>query len=118
MAALSSPDRTAPARSQTRRWQAGAHVALHFAGFLVSTLLISWGLFALFFLALGNFSLEGLMYQLANVSRRYVTAGPARVASFKTVVIAAHLIVTTGLIILRRHQMFPPLQSQGDARHG
>lgn len=118
MAPLSGTDLSTSVRPQSWRWQVSAHVALHFAGFLVSTLLMSWGLFTLFFLALGNFSFDGLMHQLANLSSRYVAAGSERVASFKTVVVVAHLIVTTGLIILRRHKMFPSLQSQGDARHG
>ncbi|ATI80549.1 hypothetical protein [Sphingobium yanoikuyae] len=118
MATLSSPDRHAAANARQRRWQDGAFVALHCAGFVISTLLISWGLFAFFFLAIGGFSLDGLMHQLANVSRRYVAATPERVASFKAVVGVAHLIVTVGLVVLRRHHMFPTFDSQGDARHG
>jgi len=118
MAAGTTTDRPDAKAPQASRWQDGAYAALHFTGFLVSTLLISWGLFALFFLALGNFSLDGLMRQLANLSTRYVAATPERVASFKTLVVVAHFIVTTGLIILRRHRMFQPFHSQGDTRHG
>lgn len=56
---------------------------LHLFGFTLSSLLISWGLFFLFFLAIGGFSIDGMMHQLANMASRYVAADPARIASFK-----------------------------------
>lgn len=94
------------------------HFGLHFAGFLASTLLMTWGLFALFFLALGGFSLDGLMNQLNNLSTRYVIATPDRVASFKTIFAVAHLILSVGLMVLRRGRILPSARSQGDPRHG
>ncbi|MFC3216022.1 hypothetical protein [Novosphingobium panipatense] len=62
------------------------------------------GVFALFFLALGGFSLDGFMHQLNNLASRYVAASPDRIASFKTIFIVAHLVVATGLIVLRREK--------------
>lgn len=94
------------------------YFGLHFAGFLASTLLMTWGLFALFFLALGGFSLDGLMNQLNNLTTRYVIATPPRVASFKTVFAVAHVILSAGLIVLRRGRIMPPARTQGDPRHG
>lgn len=94
------------------------HFGLHFSGFLASTLLMTWGLFALFFLAVGGFSLDGLMNQLNNLTTRYVIATPDRVASFKTIFAVAHLILFAGLVVLRRGEILPPARSQGDPRHG
>lgn len=92
--------------------------ALHLVGFAASTLLMTWGLFALFFLAIGGFSLGGMMHQLHNLSGRYVVASSARVASFQTLFGAAHLILSAGLIVLRREKILPPPPTQGDPRHG
>lgn len=97
---------------------AALHFGLHFAGFLASTLLMTWGLFALFFLAIGGFSLDGLMNQLNNLTARYVIATSARVASFKTIFAVAHLILSAALIVLRRDRIMPPARSQGDPRNG
>src|SRR3546814_7409277 len=46
------------------------HFYLHLIGFTASTLLLTWGLFTLLFLALGGFSLDGLMHQLNNLTSR------------------------------------------------
>lgn len=97
---------------------AALHFGLHFAGFLASTLLMTWGLFALFFLAIGGFSLDGLMNQLNNLTARYVIATSARVASFKTIFAVAHLILSAALIVLRRDRIMPAARSQGDPRNG
>src|SRR3546814_14002573 len=52
---------------------------LHLSRFLLSTMLLSWGVFALGFLLLGGGSLDGMMHQLDNLARRYVEADAARV---------------------------------------
>lgn len=51
---------------------------LHLSRFLLSTMLLSWGVFALGFLLLGGGSLDGMMHQLDNLARRYVEADAAR----------------------------------------
>jgi hypothetical protein len=86
-------------------------------GFLASTLLLSWGCFVLLFLALGGFSLDGMMAQLANLADRYVHADAARVASFKTVVLVAQALLAAALIVLRRHHFLPPVDDRSP-RHG
>ena len=91
---------------------------LHLAGFVATTLLMTWGLFALFFLALGGFSFDGFMHQLDNLTSRYVTASPERIVSFKRIFIAAHLILAAGLIVLRRHRIMPPALSKGSQDNG
>src|SRR3546814_11572849 len=77
------------------------HFYLHLIGFTASTLLLIWGLFALFFVALGGFSLDGLMHQLNNLTARSVAASPDRIASFKNIFIAAHLLIAAVLIFMR-----------------
>ncbi|AMK20558.1 MULTISPECIES: hypothetical protein [Sphingomonadales] len=94
------------------------HFYLHLIGFTASTLLLTWGLFALFFVALGGFSLDGLMHQLNNLTARYVAASPDRIASFKNIFIAAHLLIAAGLIVLRREKIVPAALPEGKADHG
>ncbi len=67
------PEKTANGPPPDLDWRR-FYFGLHFAGFLATTLLMTWGLFALFFLALGGFSLDGLMHQLDNLPSRYVIA--------------------------------------------
>jgi len=86
-------------------------------GFVASTLLLSWGCFVLLFLALGGFSLDGMMAQLANLADRYVHADAARVASFKTIVLVAQALLAAAIIVLRRHHLLPPADDRSP-RHG
>ena len=52
----------------------GLYFGLHFAGFMATTLLMTWGLFVLFFLAIGGFSLDGMMNHVQNLTSRYLAA--------------------------------------------
>lgn len=81
--------------------------SLHLSRFLLSTMLLSWGVFALGFLLLGGGSLDGMMHQLDNFAHRYVEADAARVQSFRDIFLAAHVAVTILLIILRRDRIVP-----------
>jgi hypothetical protein len=80
---------------------------LHMAGFLASTLLMTWGVFVLFFFVLGGMSLDGMMNHLENMTSRYLAAGAARVDQFKITVGIVHLIVSGALIFFRRHAILP-----------
>ena len=80
---------------------------LHIAGFPASTLLITWGLFVLFFLTIGGLSVDGMMHQLNNLAGRYVSADAARVASFKHVLFVAHMPLAAAIIFFRRHSILP-----------
>lgn len=84
---------------------------LHLSRFLLSTMLLSWGVFALGFLLLGGGSLDDL-------ARRYVEADAARVQSFRDLFLAAHLAVTILLIILRRNRIVPAQLPEGIRDHG
>src|SRR3546814_419634 len=94
------------------------HFYLHLIGFTASPLFLTWGLFALFVVSLGGFSLDGLMHQLNNLTARYVAASPDRIASFKNIFIAAHLLIAAGLIVLRREKIVPAALPEGKADHG
>ena len=98
-------------------WQHGAHCLLHMTGFAVSTLLISWGLFVLFFLVLGGFSLDGLMHHLNNLTARYIVATPDRLASFWAGLAWLHLVVSAAIIVLRRHHILPSKAVPGSPSH-
>lgn len=80
---------------------------LHLTGFTFTTLLIVWGLFVLFFVAIGGFSFDGMMHQLNNLARRYVAADLARIDSFKITILAAHTLFFAGVAFFRRHLLFP-----------
>lgn len=80
---------------------------LHGLGFAAVTLLMTWGIFVLFFLAIGGLSLDGMMHQLANLSTRYVAADSARIDQFKLIVGGVHMVVAIVIIFFRRHAILP-----------
>jgi hypothetical protein len=83
------------------------YFGLHFAGFLATTLLMTWGVFVLFFLALGSFSLDGMMNHLQNMTSRYLTADADRLDQFKMIVGIVHMVVSGAIIFFRRHAIVP-----------
>ena len=83
------------------------YFGLHMAGFLATTLLMTWGLFVLFFLVPGGLPPGGRMPPHQNLARRSLAAGPARVAQFKIPVCIAPLVRSTALIFFRRHAILP-----------
>ena len=115
---ISKPAGVGTGRTRRSEWRSAVYFTLHGFGFVGSTLLMTWGLFFLFFLALGGFSFDGLIHQLDNLTSRYVTASPERIASFKHIFVAAHLILAAGLIVLRRHRIMPPALSRGSQDNG
>lgn len=91
---------------------------LHFTGFLATTLLMTWGMFFLFFLVIGGFSFDGLMHQLNNFASRYVAADADRIAAFKQTITIAHLVLASAIIFFRRHSILPARTPEGSRRHG
>ncbi|WP_323810817.1 hypothetical protein [Sphingobium baderi] len=79
-----------------------AWLCLEAASFVATTLLLSWGCFVLLFLALGGFSLEGVMHQLANFSTRYVAADAERLSAFRHLLLVGHIAVSLTILVLRR----------------
>ncbi|KZB93555.1 hypothetical protein AVM11_11825 [Sphingomonas melonis TY] len=85
----------------------GLFFSLHMAGFLVTTLLMTWGLFVFFFLAIGGFSLDGMMNHVQNLTSRYLAADGSRVGQFKLVVGGVHMALSAAIIFFRRHAILP-----------
>ena len=109
------------ARQRRRRrldWASMAYVGLNIIGFCATTLLMSWGMFVLFFLLIGGFSIHGLMQQLGNLIGRYLAADAARTASFRDELLAVHLVLTLTILFLRRNRILPATTGQGSTRHG
>jgi len=106
------------ARLTRREWQNVLYFALYGLGFVASTLLITWGLFFLFFLAIGGFSFDGLVHQLNNFTTRYVAADPARAGAFLNMFAIAHMILSTAVVALRANRILPPRAEEGAPRHG
>jgi hypothetical protein len=99
-------------------WRSAFYVVLHLTGFAATTLLLTWGLFALFFIALGGFSFGGLVGQLNNLTERYIAASPDRTASFQSIFTLAHLFLSASIVVLRRGHLRPAAQQPGEAGHG
>ncbi len=83
------------------------YFGLHFAGFLATTLLMTWGVFVLFFLLIGSFSLDGMMNHLQNMTSRYLAADAGRLDQFKMIVGIVHMVITGAIIFFRRHAILP-----------
>lgn len=101
----------------TTEWRAVLYFILHGFGFVGSTLLITWGLFFLFFLALGGFSFDGLVHELNNFTTRYVAADGARTGAFLNMFAIAHMILSAGVIAFRTDRILPDRASEKEARH-
>lgn len=99
-------------------WRSVLYFMLHGFGFLGSTLLMTWGLFFLFFLALGGFSFDGFIHQLNNLTTRYVAADQVRTGAFLNNFAIAHMILSAGVITFRRDRILPERGSEGATRHG
>jgi hypothetical protein len=83
------------------------YVGLHIAGFLATTLLMTWGLFVFFFLAIGGFSLDGMMNHIQNLTSRYLTADAARIIDFRMVLFEVHFVLSAAIMFFRRHAILP-----------
>lgn len=88
-------------------WRSVLYFMLHGFGFVASTLLMTWGLFFLFFLAIGGFSFDGFIHQLNNVTTRYVAADQARTGAFLNTLAIAHMILSAAVIVVRRDRILP-----------
>ncbi|WP_230771709.1 hypothetical protein [Sphingomonas sp. Leaf4] len=91
--------------SHDRGWW--LYLALHWSGIFASSLLMSWGLFALFFLVIGGFSLDGAMLHIDNFASRYVAADADRVMRFKVVLAGVQLASIAAILFFRRGAWIP-----------
>jgi len=83
------------------------YFGLHFAGFMATTLLMTWGVFVLFFLLIGSFSLDGMMNHLQNMASRYLSADAGRLDQFKMIVGIVHMVISGAIMFFRRHAILP-----------
>ncbi|ARS28339.1 hypothetical protein [Sphingomonas sp. KC8] len=105
-------------RLAAAEWQSVLYFTLHGFGFLGSTLLITWGLFFLFFLAIGGFSFDGFIHQLNNFTTRYVAADQARTGAFLNIFAIAHMVLSAAVITFRRDRILPDRMQEGGRDHG
>jgi hypothetical protein len=111
---LSVPtDARAARRKRASEWRSVLYFMLHGFGFVGSTLLITWGLFVLFFLAIGGFSFDGMVHQLHNFTSRYIAADAARTGAFLNILAIAHMILSSAVITLRRDKILPERPQEG-----
>ena len=101
-----------------KEWQSVLYLMLRGLGFLGSTLLMTWGLFFLFFLAIGGFSFDGFVHQINNFTSRYVAADQVRTAAFLNHFAIAHTILTATIITFRRDHILPERSKEGARDHG
>ncbi|HEX7855089.1 MAG TPA: hypothetical protein VF503_15475 [Sphingobium sp.] len=94
-------------------WRTILYFILHGFGFLGSTLLMTWGLFFLFFLALGGFSFDGFVHQLNNLTTRYVAADAERMTAFLNMFAIAHMILSAAVISFRHDRILPERRLEG-----
>lgn len=115
---ISKPAGVGTGRARRSEWRSAAYITLHGFGFVGSTLLMTWGLFFLFFLALGGFSFDGFIHQLNNLTSRYVVADTARTGAFLNMFAIAHMILSAAIITFRRDRILPERKSEGERHHG
>lgn len=60
----------------------------------------------LFFVMLGNFTIEGLLYQLDNFGSRYLAADADRRAEFGHTWLLANMLLLALVCLFRRHSLF------------
>lgn len=60
----------------------------------------------LFFVMLGNFTIEGLLYQLDNFGSRYLAADAVRRAEFGHTWLFANTLLLAIVCLFRRHALF------------
>ena len=104
---VSKPAGIGTGRARRSEWRSVAYFTLHGFSFAGSTLLMTWGLFFLFFLALGGFSFDG-----------YVVADAARTGAFLNMFAIAHMILSAAIITFRRERILPERKSEGERHHG
>lgn len=83
------------------------YFGLHMAGFLATTLLMTWGIFVLFFLLIGSFSVDGMMNHLQNLTSRYLAADAGRIDQFKLILCVVQIGLAGAIIFFRRHSILP-----------
>lgn len=98
-----------PGSSAARYWQfvqLGCYWLLRTLGWLSLCLACVVSLNVLFFILLGNFSVEGFLFQLDNFGSRYLAADASRRSTFAMTWLVANLALLAIVGLLRRHSLF------------
>lgn len=88
-------------------------IGFHVLGWSAVTLLASAGLFMAGFAALGNFTLDGFFFQLANLADRYAAADAGRRAGFGVDFVIAMAIALSATMFLRRGSLVRAIANDG-----
>ena len=104
---------TAARQKRAAECRAVLYFMLHGFGFVGTTLLLTWGLFVLFFLAIGGFAFDGMVHQLHNFTTRYLAADSQRTGTFLNILAIAHMILSTAVITFRRDKILPEPTQDG-----
>lgn len=96
------PDRSPARHRSPLDWRHLLGKALQLLSFGATTMLLAWGVIILMLLALGGFTLDGLMAHLDNLAARYLAADAGRRAQFKLLLIITQAIIVVALIAARR----------------
>ena len=83
----------------------GAYWFLRTLGWASVSLACVIALNVLFFVMLGNFSIEGLLYQLDNFGSRYLGADSARRAEFGQIWLFTNVLLFAFVALFRRHSL-------------
>jgi hypothetical protein len=76
------------------------------------------GLFALFFLMLGEFHLSGMLLHLDNFAERYLAADGVRRARFEAELAWATVLLFCVTGYFRRHSLFPLIHADKETENG
>lgn len=91
-----------------------ALVGLRLTGWLATTMLATFGIFAVFFIVLGGFTLDGMMRHLSNLTARWLTADLARREQFEAIAFGAVLIGFVLIGFFRRASLISAFDVSGD----
>ena len=91
-----------------------ALVGLRLTGWLATTTLATLGMFAVFFIVLGGFTLDGTMRHLGNLTARWLAADLARREQFQAIAFGAVLIGFVLFGFFRRASLISAFDVSGD----
>ena len=92
------------------------YFTLRLSGWLALTLLTTFGLYAVFFMALGAFSAEGFFAHLANLAVRFGEAEPARQVIFVRQLAVVTIILFLGVSAARYRSLAAVFSAASAAR--
>lgn len=96
--------------------QSAMAITLQMIGFIAVNILIALGIISLLFIAIGNFTFDGTMHQLANLAEQFNAATSDRQFQFQGFFITLFAVVFTASIFFRRSNLWRIIRSNNDVR--